>query len=460
MNSTTDTSAAVATRPVRGPLAWLLRLNLPVPERSEAEIEAEVERDYSWNFTVNLLDGGFFWFGASFISATTILPLFVSKLSDNPFWIGLLAVIAQAAWFLPQLFTANWLEKLARQKPVVVNLGLFLERLPVWGIVASAVVAGRSPALALGILFTSYAWHGLGAGWVAASWQDLIARIFPLDRRGRFFGTTMFVGNGAAAAGAALSGWLLVAFPFPTNFAYVFGIAATAILLSWFSLALAREPALTPKGPHRSNRQFMVELPDLLRHDHNFRRFLLSRMLMAMGGMGTGFVTVAAVQRWHIPDSTVGLYTAALMVGQMTGNLTFGFLADRKGHKLCMQLGILASLLGFALALAAPVAELYFLVFTLLGIGSAAVMVSGILIVLEFCEPARRPTYIGIANTGVGLVGIVAPLLGAALAEAGYGWLFAASALVLLLAWALMRWWVRDPRWARATDPGKEITQP
>jgi len=80
--------------------------------------------------------------------------------------------------------------------------------------------------------------------------------------------------------------------------------------------------------------------------------------------------------------------------------------------------------------------------------------------VLEFCEPARRPTYIGIANTGVGLVGIVAPLLGAALAEAGYGRLFATSSLVLLLDWALMRWWVRDPCWARAEDPGKEIAQP
>ena len=129
---------------------------------------------------------------------------------------------------LPQLFTANWLEKLSRQKPVVVNLGLILERLPVWGIVASAVVATRSPSLALVVFFVSYAWHGLGAGWVGASWQDLIARIFPLDRRGRFFGTTMFLGNGVAAAGAGLSGWLLIAFPFPINFIYTFAIAASA----------------------------------------------------------------------------------------------------------------------------------------------------------------------------------------------------------------------------------------
>ena len=62
MNTTTETSLAVRTTRRRGPLAWLLRTNVPVPERSEDEIAAQVERDYSWNFTVNLLDGGFFWF--------------------------------------------------------------------------------------------------------------------------------------------------------------------------------------------------------------------------------------------------------------------------------------------------------------------------------------------------------------------------------------------------------------
>ena len=121
---------SVALRPLILALRWLLELDRPTPPRTDAEIAAEVERNYRWNFAVNLLDGAFFWFGASFASSTTILPLFISKLTSDPLPIGLLAVIAQAAWFLPQLFTANLIERLARKKPVVVNLGLFLERLP------------------------------------------------------------------------------------------------------------------------------------------------------------------------------------------------------------------------------------------------------------------------------------------------------------------------------------------
>ena len=165
-------------------LRWLLQIDQPVSSRSEAEVVAEVEQNYRWNFAVNLLDGASFWFGLSFISSATIVPLFISKLTDSTLAIGLVAVIAQGAWFLPQLFTANLVERLARKKPVVVNLGFFLERLPMWLIVLAAVLAGRSATAALLLFLLGYAWHGLGAGVIATAWQDLLARCFPVARRG------------------------------------------------------------------------------------------------------------------------------------------------------------------------------------------------------------------------------------------------------------------------------------
>jgi MFS family permease len=429
-------------------LRWLLQVDRPAPPRSDEEVAAEIARNYRWNFTVNLLDGAAFWFGFSFASASTIMPLFVSKLTPNPLAIGLLAVLAQGSWFLPQLFTANAVEQLARKKPVVINLGFFLERMPTWFWVVAALVAGRSPELALIIFLAGYAWHGLGAGVVATAWQDLLARCFPVDRRGRLLGTTMFIGAGTGAIGSALSAWLLKTFSFPANFAYTFAIAAAAITLSWFFLALTREPVQPVSTPPQSNRQFWAGLPGILQRDRNFRRYLVARTLMAMGSMGGGFITVAAVARWQVPDGTVGVYTGSLLVGQTVGNLAVGWLADRFGHKLSLELGALASTLAFALAWLAPLSEWYYVVFFLLGISSAAIIVSGILVVMEFCEPERRPTYVGLANTAVGLVSIVAPLLGAWLAGLSYGWLFGLSAAVNLSSLAAMRWWVREPRWA------------
>jgi MFS family permease len=435
-------------------LRWLVQADRPAPARTDAEIAAEVEQNYRWNFSVNLLDGATFWFGASFISSATIIPLFVSKLTPSPFAIGLAAVIAQGSWFLPQLFTANAVERLARKKPVVVNLGFFLERVPMWLLVLAALLAARWPLAALLLFFIGYAWHGLGAGIVATAWQDLLARCFPVQRRGRFFGTTMFIGAGTGTLAAGLSAWLLQTYPFPVNFAYTFLGAAVFITLSWFFLALTREPAQPATIPRQSMRRYWADLPPLLRRDMNFRHFLVARLLLALAGMGTGFVTVAAVQRWSVADSTVGVYTAVLLIGQTAGNLLFGLMADRVGHKLVLEIGGVALFVAFVVAWVAPAPAWYYLVFALLGVNSSAIIISGILVVLEFSPTDKRPTYVGLTNTGVGVVSSLAPLLGAALAGLGYGWLFAVSAAIGVLAFGLMRWWVREPRELSMAEPG------
>ena len=428
-------------------VAWLLELNRPAPERTEEEIDAERARNYRWNFSVNLLDGLFFWPSMAFISSATILPLYVSKLTPSPLALGVLAVLAQSAWFLPQLFTANAVERLSRKKPVPVNLGLFLERLPIFLLVLSTFFALSSPTLALVLFFVGYAWHGLGAGVVATGWQDLLARMFPIERRGSFFGLVMFLGAAGGALGAAVSTWLLKAYPFALSFTYCFFIAFVLTMISWSFLALAREPVERSHTERVSTRVYFSGLPELIKRDANYRRFLIARILMTFGAMGMGFLTVAAIQRWDTPDSQAGIYTAILLIGQTIANLAFGVLADRKGHKLSLEIGAFAAFLGFLMAWWARAPWWYYGVFFLLGVSSAAVLVSGTLVVMEFSAPEKRPTYIGIASTGVGLAGVVAPLIGAGLATLGYNPLFAVSALLSLLSAILFHWWVKEPRW-------------
>jgi MFS family permease len=432
-------------------LTRLLFLDQPAPPRSEQEISLEVAANYRWNFWANFLDGVIFWFGLSFASSTTIVPLFVSKVSLNPLLIGLVAVIAQAGWYLPQLLTAGPIERLDRKKPVVINLGLFLERLPVWLWPLAAWLALDNPTLALVVFLVAYAWHGLGAGMIAPAWQELVARCFPLEKRGWFFGVTNFAGTGLAAVGAQLSVWLLAAYDFPTNFVVLFSIAAICITLSWVFLVLMREPLQPVDHTQIVDGSAWSRMVAVLRNDHNFRAYLGVRMLLIVGSMGLGFVTVVAVDQWGVADSVVGIYTAIMLVGQTVGNLLAGVIADRMGHKLPLVIGGVAQLLGFAVAWITPVASGLYLVFALVGFSIGVNIVSGILIALEFSTPARRPTYVGIANTAVGVASGIAPLIGAAVALLGYSWLFAASTIVSLIAVALLLILVADPRRAPAS---------
>jgi MFS family permease len=431
-------------------LARFLRADRPFVSAGEAETAAEVERHYRWNLAMNLLDGSIFWFGLSFISPTTILPLFVSKLTDSTLAVGLVAVIASGAWFLPQMVAAHWTERLPRMLPVVIRAGFFLERLPVWLLVGAALLAGSWPTAALVFFFAVYLWRGLGGGLVAPAWQDMVARCFPVRRRGRFLGTASFLGAGAAVAGAALSAWLLERLAFSLNFAAIFAIAATSITVAWLFLSRTREPAQPPARRPVVRERMLARLPRVLRADPNFRRFLAARWLLALAGMGSGFLTVAAVERWQVPDATVGLYTSALWLGEAGGYLGFGLLSDRFGNKLSLELGTAALAAAFVLAWLAPAPQWYYAVFALLGIHLSALLSSGLLVTLEFSPAEQRPTYVGIANSSVGLVNMAAPLLGAWLATIGYGPLFAASAAASLAGLAALHWTVREPRWSAA----------
>ncbi|MEJ2513010.1 MAG: hypothetical protein P8Y72_15610 [Anaerolineales bacterium] len=63
-------------------------------------IQAEIDKNYKFNFTVNVIDGTLFWFGASFFATRTIAPLFLSYLTDNTLVFGILATIASTGWFV------------------------------------------------------------------------------------------------------------------------------------------------------------------------------------------------------------------------------------------------------------------------------------------------------------------------------------------------------------------------
>ena len=429
-------------------LRRMLQVDLPASERSDEDVEAEASQNYRWNFGVNLADGALFMLAQTFMSATTILPFFVSRLTDNPFYIGLLAVIAHGGWFFPQLFSAGPIERTARKKPWLINLGFFVERLPLMLLPATALLAVRAPGWALLLFFLIFAIYNLGAGIIAPAWQDLIAVCFPPTRRGRLMGISMFAGTVAGALGAAGSSRILEAQPFPRNFMILFGLAALLMLAGWVALALTREPVRQVRRSEENRLRIWTRLRRIVRRDDNFRRFLIARGLMAVSGMGMAFVTAAAVSRWDVSGGTVGNYTVALLVGQAAGNLLFGFLADRKGHKLSLVIGALAATLAYAMAWLAASSILYYAVFLLLGAYISAMIVSGLMIVLEFVGSDQRPTYAGITNSIIGAVNVVIPLVGSGLATISYDYLFAISAAAALLSALLMGLWVADPRYA------------
>jgi hypothetical protein len=131
-------------------------------------------KHFPFNFLVNVIDGGFFGLGLGFASFSTVLPLFVSNLTDSAILIGLIPAIHVVGWQLPQLFTAHRVSQQKRYKPTVMFYTI-QERLPFLGLaVVSWFIPKIGPEIALFLIFMLLVWQGLGGGFTATAWQSMI----------------------------------------------------------------------------------------------------------------------------------------------------------------------------------------------------------------------------------------------------------------------------------------------
>ena len=261
-------------------------------------------------------------------------------------------------------------------------------------------------------------------------------------------GITNFGGTATGVAGAVVAAWLLNRYIFPYGFVACFGIAAIFIFFSWISLALTHEQAVINRKTSISTREYWKILPGILRSNNNFTWFIISQVVINLGGMAWGFLAVYSQQQWHLSDGTVGGFTATMLIGQALANLLFGVLADRKGYKIVLEISIILAILTLVITILAPSPQWFNLVFFLRGATTAGIFLT-FLFVFEFSSVEIRPTYIGLTNTIGGIASGAAPLLGGWLALAlGYKGLFWAGLLVSAAGFVIIHWFVHDPRHA------------
>jgi len=400
------------------------------------------------NFIVNVSDGGFFGFAVGFASFVTILPLFVSHMTDSALLIGLIPAIRGTGWQLPQLFIADRVARANRYYPLVVVL-TGLERFPFLGF---ALIALFLPALgnttAMALTFTLLIVQSLGAGFTSPAWQSMIARVIPPDRRGTFFGTQGAAASLMSSIGAIGAGIVLDQLGLPINFAVCFFIAFIAVLFSWYFLALTREPSIPSPHAESHPSAFRAELMSILRLDKNFRAYLVSRMWFQVATMGFAFYTVYAVQHLGVGVVEISVMTSVYMGTQIVANPVMGWLGDRTSHRLLLEVGALAAMVSALLAAWATSAGWFYLIFILAGIATVAAWTITITMTIDFApDPSKRPVYVGLSNTLVAPAAILAPLFGGWLADAAsYPMSFVASAMGGLIAWAVLRALVRDPK--------------
>jgi MFS family permease len=329
-----------------------------------------VVKNFRWNFSVNAMDIAFYMLAMNIASLSTVIPLLVTKLTSSKLAVGAVPAIFSLGFLLPQLFTAGYTEGLRRKKPLLLWVSGIGERTP-WLLAGLAVGAFglSSPTLALLCLYLCLATASISGGLITPAWYDMIAKVIPINFRGLWSGVSFGLGAFMGIAGSAVAGAILAKGVFPQSYVLLFVLAYAAMMMSYLGLALNREPDSEVVKKHSSLLTYLRLLPAVLRRDHNYRVFLISRSVSFLGMMAGGFYIVYGAEKFGIGGAEVGAFNAMLVGSQTLMNLLWGLLGDRKGHKIVLVGSVVAVVLAAFAALAIPFKGVLWLVFFLMGRG-------------------------------------------------------------------------------------------
>ena len=409
--------------------------------KPQDHVPPNVARNFPHNVLVNTLDLMAFFFADSFVSINTIMPVFAATLTDNPIIIGLMPAIANAGWFLPQLFMAGYVSSLKKKLPFTIKMAV-LERLPylLLPIFALFVPQLTKPS-AVTLLLVIMILRGLGSGLVALSWQELIASVIPITHRSRFFGFSRVLGQTMGVIGSAIAALVLSRLAYPLNYAVGFTIAVVAQWISFLAFSKNREPepgtaavealpaqievaASAQNGPAveemSSAPRKMIDLNlfgRILKSDANLRRYLVARSLMFIGGMGAAFLAVYGLKKFALDDGAAAIFTGLIFMSGIVGYALFGAIGDRIGPKKVVTIAQVIWLAAMTLVLLAPNATAYYLVFVMFGLNSAGMVLGDSILVMELGDEEHRTTYVGLTRTLTGAFVLVAPFVAGWLVE-------------------------------------------
>lgn len=411
-----------------------------------SNLEKYIRTHLKYNVSVNLLDGALFGLALGFASFSTIIPLFVTQLTDSAILIGLAPAFHAIGWQLPQLFNAGQIARAREYKPMVLRNTIH-ERTP---FLVLALIAFLLPwigeRVALLIIFIALAWQGIGGGFTANPWTSLVSKIIPPESRGTFFGLQGGLVNLVISVAAVGAGYLLDKVSFPNNFAISFFIASLALGASYIAIAQTREPKDMEKVVSEEQTHFWKDAKSILKKDNNFNWFLVVRFLMQFATMGFGFYILLGLRRFEMDTITAGYLTAALTLTQTFANAGMGWLGDKIGHRAMLILGAVAAILSSILAWFASSVLWMYPVFVLSGFANVAIWTIGITFTVGFGTETERPTYIGLSNTLITPATILAPILGGWMVDSfGFEPTFAISAVIGILTAIILVGIVKDP---------------
>jgi len=412
-----------------------------------AEELSFVKRHHRRNILFNVVGESFWGLAFGLTNPLTILPVFLDQLGASAPLIGLIQTTNILGYSLPQLAAGYYTEGLPSKRLVLMYLhaGMVVPWLVLGGLLSPGGLLTRSAAMLA--FFASYAVWSSTLGLLVPVWTDYVHKIVLPEFRGRFFGGIFFASTVAGIVASVAAERLLRRAAAPAGFGVCFLLAGVFITFGALMLLAQKERLFPAQRRRRTWLEYFRSLFRILRLDADLRRLALARTLLSFGNMPLGFFSIYASQTLGVGARYAGVFTAIILAAQMPSYLLFGYLGDRKGHKVVACASGLAVMMALVIALFARSFAGFALLFGLVGVFSATFYMSHTNMVLELCPHRDKTSYVAIANVVPAAPAAVAPLLGGYLVQkVSYLPMFAVASVPLAIGLIVLIFFVGEPR--------------
>jgi MFS family permease len=185
--------------------------------------------------------------------------------------------------------------------------------------------------------------------------------------------------------------------------------------------------------------QFLYKhVRSIVKSNHHFRKFLYASSLLIISFSAVAFFTVAAMKRFELSESVVGIFTIVTITGQILSGIFVGWIADTKGTKNALIVCGVSLILSITIAIFAQSLFWFFFAFAFMGISVGSELSMRYNYAVECAPEEDRPMYIGIMNAWFAPFYLITPLAGWLSVSYGYNSVFVLSLVIAVIGVILL----------------------
>jgi hypothetical protein len=378
----------------------------------------------------------------SMIDLNTVFAALITELTASKILFGTFCAVMQGAPLVFNLIFSHFIQRYSYKKKFLL-LGIYLRSLAFLGMALTTHFLGQTyPNMSLFLLFLCVSLFSVSAGFAGMAYADVIGKTLHTEQRIQLYAVKEIFGNLAAFTGGIIIAMLFKPgiLGFPDNYTYIFGVGFIGLIVSSLGFYLIHEPAAT-KLPSRKDSLFnyIRRVPSVIRQDRRLGRFILVENLASFGVMILPFYLLLAKDTFALDQSYIGKCLLLQVAGAVLSNLVWSSLGGHTGARMiarvCILLGALTPIA--ALVLSKTNANLYSVVFLLIGAFISSKHVGFEAHLLNIAPDECRTVYLGIRGT-LNIMIVFLPVLGGFfISTFGYVPVFAFISAIMVISFMI-----------------------